>query len=1694
MAIQEWQVHPFCEHWYNGTTYDVTPCFREIFLYSGFPLAVIAFSVLSSLFTYLLGRRHSHLSPYQSVPQQQDSEQTITTSLPFYEETIKQLDYPTVERRISRSIVALFVFSAAQVAVWSALVFWRSRSSQEDGGGTREWPILVGPVGSLIAWVSTIERKYYADGLGLHVYKLQGGFAFTLRQLGRSSQAWIALKDLHISGHSSYSTLLTLLALRHKIGSASIQPFLRTFYGLIAIFAVVELRSLIHETAPEDRLSVEFLLSGVANFVNVLVLLTVSFTIPKELVWAVTRETGIGFSSEEHAASAESTASVFSWLIFSWMDGMIRLGNTKTLSATDLWELVPSDRAVNLYRKFRTSHQSSLLWRIFAANGPDILRQSYFSVVYMLLDFANPVLLSRLLAFMQSPERRRDPTQRELAYLYIVGMMVVALWRTVYASQMFLYARSLELRIRAMLDSELYAKSLRRRDMTGMVQKEKGENDGAEDPKKDTAESNGKGKDDKKDKKNNEKDENSADTGKITNLMAVDTHRIAGIFGFLYFLYNSPVSIAIGIYFLYTLLGWSCFVGMSVMIITMPLNQLAQKRYDQCQEELMSARDKRVSLMNESHGPCFAENGSYFVLARHMHSVINNRLFYLLQGIRMIKFFAWSGNFRARILASRELEIRRLISIFITNACFTLLWFGSPIVVTVVTFISFVKLQHGELTAVVAFTSIALFDRLRLPLNALPEMLMELVTAKVSLRRIEKFLAERELVDSARDGFDDEGRAVEIGFKDATFQWHSASVEAADAAKNARKTNNQLVPALVVDGTSFALRNLKVSFPVGEMTLICGATGSGKTSLLMALLGEMDLIQGKVYLPRATSESPKLVDPQTGLIPNSVAYVSQSAWLQHATIRENILFGQLHEDERYKQVLSVCGLERDLEIFEDGDNTEIGEKGITLSGGQKQRVSLARAVYSRARHVLLDDCLSAVDSHTARHIYEKCLMGPLMKGRTRILVTHHVRLCLSGANFVVKVDRGEIVLQKKVSEVLSDRLLLSVVLADGDNIDEDEFKAQQIGKGSSSHEPVVEDIIKNIIDNESGETSGHTQDAAAAEPAKVDKKAHTLIQEEKREQGQVRMQIYGMYYKASGGLFFWLVVLFMFLVVRLGVVSEGWWLKIWSSVYSVPTAENFTMSTITVHDTYMPLGPAEKLMNQIVFPAFDTVSSNLRSFATFAGNNGSETGPSTPKEINVDYYLGVYVIITLSTIFAQILRMSVQYFGSLKASRILYVKLLDAVINAPLRFFDTTPVGRIMNRFSKDFETIDSRLSSSCGSLLMYILAVSAVLVVISVITPEFLLAAMPIVFIYLYIGRRYIRCSRELKRLDSVTKSPLYSHFGETLIGVATIRAFGEQSRFMAEIYKRIDNNNRTFYLTWMCNRWLSIRADSIGACVAFLAGIFILLNLDRMDAGMVGLSLTYALQFVFQVNWIVRQYTQVEMDLNAVERVQEYVVMPQEPPAIIENHRPPAAWPTAGRIEVRDLVIQYAPDLERVIRGISFDVRPQEKLGIVGRTGSGKSTLAISFFRFVTPTEGSIHIDGVDITSIGVEDLRSRMTIIPQDPMLFTGTVRSNLDPFHEHDDNDIWDSLRRVQLIETRPLSSASSVTRDDSQSEETIVAASRNDHAVFTTLDHPVSEGGGNFSQGQRQLLCLARALLRNSKPLVVYAARSSWTFL
>ncbi|PKC07157.1 P-loop containing nucleoside triphosphate hydrolase protein [Rhizophagus irregularis] len=953
---------------------------------------------------------------------------------------------------------------------------------------------------------------------------------------------------------------------------------------------------------------------------------------------------------------------------------------------------------------------------------------------------------------------------------------------------------------------------------------------------------------------------NVNEIGKISNLMAVDANRISQFMIWWASLIEAPVQIGIALFFLYKLLNSACLFGILVLIIILPIQRWTGKYFSQNQEHLMKTRDYRVSLMNE-----------------------------ILHGIRMIKFNAWEGNWITRIMNARNIELKYLKKSFILMSTFNLLWIASPILITTVSFLTYTKIQGNELTASIAFTSVTIFNEIRFILNDLAELFILALQAIVSLIRIEKFLNSDENENKKNIIFKNDDK---IGFENATITWNKPEENIEDI---------------------FIMKDLNIEFPVEQLSIICGPTGSGKHT-----------------------------------------------WLQSGPIRDNILFNLPFNKERYDQVVKSCALDKDFESFVDGELTEIGDQGVTLSGGQKQRVSLARAVYSRAKHILIDDALSAVDANTANYLINECISGPLMNKRTIILVTHHLNLTLPIAKYVVMINNGQIVDKGEVSELNNNGSI---------NIPR-EIISDNESSGSTCNStlqasPVKENFEENSEEN--FETSKSiTLDMEVIEEEKIindttigDNKPRALIKEE-----------------AS----------ILFMSTRVTQTLEGWWLNVWSSL-----------------------------------------TQNISHY-------------------NIDYYINIYILLTMLSVFFGVIQFSWLYYGSLQASKKLYNQLLVRVIKAPLRFFDTTPIGRILNRFSKDFEIIDSILA----------------------------------VIIYAIVGTLYAIASRELKRLDSITKSPLYSQYTETLTGIITIRAFNITDQFMNEMLTKIDNNIRPFYFLWVANRWLQIWTNGMGAFFPFIASVLILWNLQKIDASLAGLALSFSMTFTTQIMWSIRKYTQLEMSLNSIERVVEFLNIEQEnyqgEIKIKENENSEKNWPMNGNIRFERLKVRYAEDLDYVLRNISFEINGKEKVGIVGRTGSGKSTISLSLFRFLEAAEGKIFIDDIDISKLNLEELRSNLTIIPQDPILFTGTIRSNLDVFSQYTDYEIFESLKRVHLL---PSSSKFSSTNE-------LVN-------IFSNLDTQISEEGNNISQGQRQLLCLARALLKKPKIIIMDEATASIDF-
>lgn len=1358
--------------------------------------------------------------------------------------------------------------------------------------------------------------------------------------------------------------------------------------------------------------------------------------------------------------SKEPMASLFSRATFSWVDSIVWQGYIKTYEIGDVWKLAPRDRAAVVLADFKQLRKTSrLAWHLLKHFKKDLLVQGAWAVGSGLLTFAPTLLLKAIVEYIEDPTRVPVNT----AWTYVVLLAVSACADAIMNGQALWRGRKICIRLRAIIIGEIYAKALRRR-AAAAADKVLGE-------EKREAKSNQRTwldrllhrKPTKADKSAEEertahvdtkKSDSQVNTGTIINLMAVDSFKVSEISGYLHFLWaTSPVQVVVCIVLLYRLLGYSSFVGIGIMVLVMPLNLFIAKQFARTSNKIMKATDARIHSTNE-----------------------------VLQNIRIIKYFAWENRFSGIIDEKREAELRAIRGRYIVWTFAAAVWSGVPLLISFFSFMLYTVVEKKPLIPSIAFTAISLFSLLRIPLDQIADMIAHVQETQVSVNRVEEFLNEEET--SKYEQLRPKGKTIagkqSIGFEKATFTWGG-------------KTSTEV-------HEMFRLINLNIEFQVGKLNVIVGPTGSGKTSLLLALLGEMTLLEGSVSLPSGRHREQLRTDQETGLT-ESVAYCAQQAWLINDNIRGNILFASPYDERRYQSVIDACALRRDLEILDEGDATLVGEKGISLSGGQKQRISLARALYCRAKHILLDDCLSAVDSHTAQHIFHNCIRGPLMVNRTCVLVTHNIALTVPQSHFVVALKNGKVAAQGTPEEVM-----VSGVLGDVMHESQPPSKA---ATAAHSRVPSDADLPESNGKPVNGHANGHTNGNATS---KVDtsrgsnSKADARI--ESKVEGRVKLSIMKMYVNAMGPWWYWVLAAILFVSQQVLAIVDSVWIREWANAYDLKDRQ------INKHPMHISQHRG-------------SVGSQPWRFDFVPISSGDQTIKPTTHEVNVAYYLGIFALLGIVYMILVVAREAILFYGSLRAARRFHIRLLEAITRARFKFFDSTPLGQIMNRFSKDLEAIDQEVAPNALGLLGCLASVISIVILISVITPGFLIAAFFIFVMFFAIGKFYLSSSTDLKRLESVNRSPLYQQFGETLSGATTIRAYGDQDRFIQDNLRRVDTQNRPFIYLWAANRWLAIRMDFSGALVSFFAGVFIILSVNRIDAGAAGLSLTYAVTFTENVLWLVRLYSTNEQSMNSVERVKEYLEVEQEARAIIPEARPPANWPSHGVIEFINYSTRYRADLKPVLRNVSFRIAPGERVGIVGRTGAGKSSLTLAIFRGLEADEGKILIDGVDVGLIGLQDLRENITIVPQDPTLFTGTVRSNLDPFNLFTDEEIFAILRQVHLIDSLPSSSSPSAAsptpaspaaandRPHSPSSDRAASSpstsssstfSVTDPVVdlttvdtntgidninpFLSLSSPIAESGSNISQGQRQLLCLARALVKSSKILIMDEATAS----
>ncbi|GAA6013875.1 hypothetical protein JCM10207_008220 [Rhodosporidiobolus poonsookiae] len=1400
--------------------------------------------------------------------------------------------------------------------------------------------------------------------------------------------------------------------------------------------------------------------------------------------------------------SPEHEVTLGSWLVFRWVSALVERGKENKLGYRDVWRLPETMQSSGVARAAAMLTPTRIIPRIFYSNSLDLILSLSLGLLSSFLSYAAPFFLKQILEAL-TPSADSDPRHsrilRQSAYVYTLLAFLSQIARAEVDLQQLWHERRAIIRCKTQLMGEVYAKALKRRDVSGAVaskEDSEGKKDGAGPAKGKKPAGDGKGKG----KKAVPEGRGSSSTGKIVSLMGGDTNKVAMQLMSLSSIFGAPFELAIAITFLYQLLGWTCLVGLTVMAIALPINHVLVKRRIKMHRTMLTCRDARMEVLNE-----------------------------MIHAVRFIKYSAAEDDWLAKVFDAREKELAQLRRTRMNNLGINALWNFSPDLVMLVSFGCYTLAARKELTVPTAFTALALFNAVRAPMTMLPTSITQLLQTYVSIQRLEAFFDEPEVepwVSALREdqvgpdgaGVDGSPSKPKVGIEGGTFVYDEeatlADLEPAPAADGADEAERK-----------FALRDVSVAFPDGKLSLVCGPTGSGKSSLFAALLGEMTCLSGTIHLRKGTVG--RSLDPSTGLY-DGVAYAAQLPWLQHASIKNNILFGSPYEAERYEEVIEACALRADLAMFDAGDETEIGEKGISLSGGQKARVALARAVYSRAKTVLLDDPLSAVDSHTARHLFRKCLRGPLLEHRTVILVTHHISLCLAAADYVVRMSEGRVALQGQVGELDKAELTTELVEEDDEAGEADEKdKAEEKASGRmviSEADPKEAEhaAAAALAPSTSGSalptrepTPVSASEAVAATP-KV-KGSGKLVEAEARATGRVKWGVYSLYLRSAGYLT-WAVLVTLVFLGRAGRVGDRAWFKVWGESYR--TSDSFLFRL------FMPT------QNQLALTSFDAQTSDLLDLPSVHFPSASD---------NVSFYLVGYFAICLLNLLITVIGILAAFQGSFRASRSLFKSTLTRISRAPFRYFDKTPTGRILNRFSQDFTTIDGSLVDSFRITFTHISSFIVNVGVVVVVSPSFIPAAALIVWAYVRNALFFIKTSRDLRRLESNARSPIFSQFGETLQGIVSVRAFGSERRFLRNLYDSVDKMQAVSYASAMANRALLLSFDCLGALAVACTTVLALYS--GASAGYAALAITSAQSLVQSIYWASRFASQLEVDLNAIERIVEILKIPQEPAQILPSQRPPATWPSSvGGLSLEDLVVSYAPDLPPVINRVSIDIPPRAKCGLVGRTGSGKSTLATSLLRFVEPTSGKIIIDGIDVTKIGLHDLRKAVTLIPQEAVLFSGTVRSNLDPFNTFTDAECLEVLDRVGLINTTATAPASlaatpSASRAPSPAPAVILSAQpaeaeagdgrlaapvpgpghRGDVAsgaessagasestkvatagsgagrLSVSLDTPVSAGGNNFSAGQRQLLALARALLRRSRIIVADEATASVDF-
>lgn len=1229
-------------------------------------------------------------------------------------------------------------------------------------------------------------------------------------------------------------------------------------------------------------------------------------------------------------------ANVLSVILAQWIQPMISLGARKVLDVEDVWPICERDACDSLEQRFLSVYRplepapwgvSPFAAALFLTFKTEIACILVGCVVYVVGLALQAYIAQALLQFLAGEENLFHIGS---GYWLMAMMSLVSLAAILALNYVFFSSSRLGVNMRSITMDIVYQKSLR---LSSAARQE-------------------------------------YTSGEILTLMSVDGERVFNNMVQGPWLFMGPLSFVISIVVLGFLFNfYAALCALVVLLVVMGISVTHGDRIASVQHALLEIIDERIKVTSEA-----------------------------LLGIRVMKFYAWEDSLARRVGAIRDKEVNLLRKFNFYQVLNTVMLFITPIFMSGATLGLYVLIRH-TITVVEAFTLIAMVNICRTSLNQLPQGIAALSKAKIAYNRIDAFLMSDEFKDFARPSTGAIKGSIDIA--NGRFEWPLTVQNDADTSEivvvnpalgqSTKSSEEQSLSNHETAAThGFFLQGVNLQVDAGSLVMIVGRVGSGKSSLLSGMLGEMPLKDGSLS------------------VNGELSYVSQENWIRNSTLRDNVLFEEPFDAKRYERVLQAAQLSMDLNSLPDADNTEIGERGINLSGGQKARVAIARAIYRSNYDVLiLDDPLSAVDPHVAHAIFEHCIVG-IASDKTRLLVLNSHYDLLQHADKIVVMEHGEIAGEGSYADMI------------------ERFPDLQM-QDSSSKKSTTNISTHNSEDNNllderdvpkpaaEGDTTTNKQPATNGEKTggKDDQEdAGRLVQAEDRVKGTVGGQVYKAYFDESGvnGIFVAFGLIAIYSVSQAARVFVDWWPGHWAR--------------------------------------------NMVRYAIDPDYSGTTFGM---------WYLGLIVLCTALTFGRAFLMIET----CMQTSKRLHDDLFRRVLQAPVNnYFDITPVGRILNRFSNDLDQMDSILPQEYQLLGQNVSMALGSLIVSAFASYWIGVSYIPVLAVFVVVGQYFKKTSRELKRLEGITRTPVYNLFGETLSGLSTIRAFKMQSTFKVLNKKVVDENSNMFLTYWCASRWLATRLDLLSVVIIFVVSLYLVATKGDVGSLTSGISLTYALMLTSVIQWVMRSVDRTDNAMTSVERLLHFRGIAQEDNAGLSADAisPGSMWPTQGSVRFSSLCLRYRSELPLVLRGVDMDIAAGEKVGICGRTGAGKSSLMVALFRICEFDRGTIFIDDVDITTVKLRELRRSLAIIPQDPVLFSGSLRENLDPFGEYSDAAIWSVLRQVHM--------ADSLTKWGSG------------------LDFEVAEQGDNLSVGQRQLLCIGRALLKNSKIVVLDEATAN----